>query len=68
MVIAHFMKATAIKKMNNLVWFVKRNIHGAWVVYGVCGIKQYYYCIKTEAKRKYKEDADVFYNRKEALS
>lgn len=54
--------------MNGLVWLVERNIHGAWVVYGACGIKQYYYCAKTEAKIKYKEDSDVFYNRKEVLS
>ena len=54
--------------MNDLVWMVERNVHGAWVVYGACGIKQYYYCTKTEAKRKYKESADVFYNRKEVLS
>lgn len=67
-VIANFMKKAMIKKMIDLVWMVERNIHGAWVVYGACGIKQYYYCTKTEAKRKYKEDADVFYNRKEVLS
>ena len=64
MVIANFTKKAMIGKMNDLVWLVERNIHGAWVVYGACGIKQYYYCTKTEAKRKYKEDADVFYNRK----
>ena len=68
MVIANFMKKAMIRKMNDLVWFVERNIHGSWVVYGACGIKQYYYCTKTEAKRKYKECADVFYNRKEVLS
>lgn len=62
------MKKAMIKKMNDLVWMVERNAHGAWVVYGACGIKQYYYCTKTEAKRKYKESADVFYNRKEVLS
>ena len=61
------MKNAMNKKMNDLVRLVERNIHGAWVVYGACGIKQYYYCTKTEAKRKYKECADVFYNRKEAL-
>lgn len=48
--------------MNDLTWLVERNIHGAWVVCGACGIKQYYYYTKTDAKRKYKEDADVFYN------
>ena len=53
--------------MNNLVLIIEKNIHGALVVYGAYGIKQYYYCTKTEAKRKYKEDADVFYNRKEVL-
>ena len=61
------MKNAMNKKMNDLVWLVERNIRGAWVVYGACGIKQYYYCTKTETKRKYKECADVFYNKKEAL-
>ena len=68
MAIANFMKKAMIRKMNDLVWLVERNIYGAWVVYGTCGIKQYYYCTKTEAKRKYKEDADVFFYIKEVLS
>lgn len=31
------------------VYFVERNIHGAWVVYGTIGIRQYYYYTKGEA-------------------
>lgn len=37
--------------------FVEKNIHGAWVVYGVLGIRQYYYYTKKEAIRLYKEEA-----------
>lgn len=37
-----------------MIYFVERNIRGAWVVYGTDGIKQYYYCTKKEAIQKYK--------------
>lgn len=53
--------------MSGLVWFVERNIHNAWVVYGACGIKQYYYCTKSEAKRKYEKEIDIFYNQKSGV-
>lgn len=33
-----------------------RNIHGAIVVYGEIGIKQYYYYSKAEDMRMYKEE------------
>ena len=49
--------------MSALIYFVERNIHGAWVVYGVDGIKQYYYCTKAEAIRKYKEDCRIITNK-----
>ena len=49
--------------MAALIYFVERNIHGAWVVYGVDGIKQYYYCTKAEAIRKYKEDCRIITNK-----
>ena len=29
--------------MGKIIYFMEKNIHGAWVVYGVAGIKQYYY-------------------------
>lgn len=29
-----------------IIYFMEKNIHGAWVVYGVAGIKQYYYYTK----------------------
>jgi len=37
--------------------FVERNIHGAWVVWGVLGIRQYYYYTKVQAIKKYREEA-----------
>lgn len=40
-----------------LIYFVEKNIHGAWVIYGINGIKQYYNYSKQEAIRKYKYEA-----------
>lgn len=28
--------------MKSCIYFVEKNIHGAWVVYGLLGVKQYY--------------------------
>jgi hypothetical protein len=36
--------------------FVEKNIHGAWVVWGEIGIRQYYYYTKAQAKELYKEE------------
>lgn len=33
-----------------IMYFMEKNIHGAWVVYGVAGIKQYYYYTKKRSK------------------
>ena len=44
-----------------VIWFMEKNIHGAWVVYGVAGIKQYYYYTKKEARQKYIDDCNVFF-------
>ena len=41
--------------------FVERNIHGAWVVWGYMGIRQYYGYTKAEAIRKYKDEVDSKY-------
>ena len=40
------------------VYFSEKNIHGAWVVYGIIGIRQYYYYTKREAERLYREQVD----------
>jgi hypothetical protein len=32
-----------------LIDFVEKNIHGVWVVWGIIGIRQYYYYTKKEA-------------------
>ena len=40
--------------MNSVVYFVERNIHGAWVVYGSEGVKQYYGYTKKQAVELYR--------------
>lgn len=46
------------------IFFIEKNIHGAWVIWGVLGIRQYYYYTKKEAKERYIEEAKgtVFHN------
>ena len=43
-------------KPKRIVWFIEKNIRGAWVLYGIEGIKQYYGYTKAQAKQKYIED------------
>lgn len=43
-------------KKSRKIYFMEQNIHGAWVVYGTAGMKQYYYYTKQEARKKYLED------------
>lgn len=40
-----------------MINFVERNVHGAYVVYGIIGIRQYYGYPKKEAMRRYREEA-----------
>lgn len=40
--------------------FVEKNIHGAWVVWGDIGIRQYYYYTKKEAMRLYREECKKY--------
>lgn len=40
--------------MKSCIYFVEKNIHGAWVVYGLFGVRQYYYYTKKEAMRRYR--------------
>ena len=49
-----------------IVYFAEKNIYGAWAVYGVNGVKQYYGYTKSEAIDKYKEQAkkEIFVNLK----
>ena len=47
----------------NIVFFIERNIHGGWAVYGMDGVKQYYGYTKSEAKKKYIEDYKVILNK-----
>ena len=45
-------------KMYNtgVIYFSEKNVHGAWVVYGLAGIKQYYGYTKREAERRYRDE------------
>lgn len=47
-----------------MIYFIEKNIHGAWVIWGKLGIRQYYYYTKREAKQRYIEEArgKLFYN------
>lgn len=44
-------------KDSDIVYFMEKNIHGAWVVYGINNVKQYYGYSKKEARRRYIEEA-----------
>ena len=37
------------------IYFTEKNIYGAWVVYGLIGVKQYYGYTKRESERRYRE-------------
>ena len=39
------------------IYFVEKNIHGAWVIYGTLGVRQYYYYTKKKAMQLYREEA-----------
>ena len=43
------------------IYFMERNIRGAWVVYGVIGIKQYYYYTKVQARQMYIDECKKTY-------
>lgn len=46
------------------VFFIDRNVHGAWVVYGSEGVKQYYGCTKEQARKQYQLSGKTFVNRR----
>ena len=52
--------------MKTAIYFTERNIHGAIVIYGILGVKQYYGYTAAEAKKKYKDEANsnVFTNQR----
>lgn len=45
--------------MGSIVFFVERNHHAAWVVYGAEGVKQYYGYTKEQAIQLYKESCKI---------
>ena len=53
--------------MDKCIYFVEKNIRGAWVVYGALNVRQYYGYTKEEAIKRYKEECKkkIFFNEKE---
>ena len=41
-----------------LINFIEKNIHGAWIISGQLGFRQYYGYTKAEAIAKYKAECD----------
>ena len=39
------------------IHLIERNVRGAWVIYGAIGVRQYYGYSKSEAARRYEEEA-----------
>ena len=39
--------------MKSVIHLMEKNIHGAWVIYGEIGVRQYYYYTKKEARSLY---------------
>ena len=56
------------KITDNDIWLVEKNIRGAWVIYGVIGIKQYYYYTKKEAIARYNQEIKESLFRKTSVS
>ena len=43
-------------KIMGVIYFVEKNVRGAWVIYGQIGVKKYDGYTKQEAIKKYKEE------------
>lgn len=50
-----------MKHPTNPIYFIERNIHGAWVIYGIDGVKQYYYYTKKQAANLYKKECERYF-------
>ncbi len=51
-----------MKVKQDVIYFMERNIHGAWVIYGDFGVKQYYGYTKAQARKLYKESGTILLN------
>ena len=49
-----------------VIFFMEKNVHGAWVVYGIHGVKQYYGYTKSEARKLYINSGIELYNNGES--
>ena len=46
-------------KKRGIIFFMEKNNRGAWVVFGLEGIKQYYGYTKEQARQMYLDDAKM---------
>jgi len=52
-----------MKHPEHSIYFVERNIRGAWIIYGLAGVRQYYYYTKRQAIDLYKKECEkIFVN------
>lgn len=48
----------------DIIFFMEKNVRGAWVIYGQLGVRQYYGFTKSEARKRYIADSNIFVNEK----
>ena len=46
------------RTMKGNVFLVEKNVHGAWVIYGRLGVKQYYGYSKKQAVERYNAECE----------
>lgn len=54
--------------IRSCIYFVEKNVHGAWVIYGALGVRQYYGYTKQQSKERYRNDCQntlIYEQRKE---
>lgn len=42
--------------IRSCIYFVEKNVYGAWVIYGALGVRQYYGYTKQQSKKRYRND------------
>lgn len=51
-----------MKVKRDVIFFIEKNIHGAWVIYGELGVRQYYGYTKAQARKMYIESSNIIIN------
>lgn len=40
------------------IYFAEKNIHGAWVIYGILGVRHYYGYTKNQSMQRYRNECE----------